>query len=56
MTRGTLILEDGSEFVGTVFGASANTTGEVGKILTAALLLLAVASPFSLSNGNGGLQ
>jgi len=31
MERGTLILEDGSEFNGFVFGASTNTTGEVGK-------------------------
>jgi len=30
MKRGTLILEDGSEFNGFVFGASTNTTGEVG--------------------------
>ncbi|CAF1336207.1 unnamed protein product [Adineta steineri] len=29
MKRGTLILEDGSEFQGYVFGASTNTTGEV---------------------------
>ena len=33
MQRGTLILEDGSEFSGFVFGATTNTTGEVGKIL-----------------------
>ena len=31
MKRGTLILEDGSEFNGFVFGATTNTTGEVGK-------------------------
>jgi len=31
MKRGTLILEDGSEFNGFVFGATKNTTGEVGK-------------------------
>ncbi|CAM2704180.1 unnamed protein product [Rotaria socialis] len=29
MQRGTLILEDGSEFTGFVFGATTNTTGEV---------------------------
>ncbi len=33
MERGTLILEDGSEFDGFVFGARTNTTGEVGKRL-----------------------
>lgn len=31
MQRGTLILEDGSEYHGSVFGAATNTTGEVGK-------------------------
>jgi hypothetical protein len=33
MERGALILEDGSEFDGFVFGARTNTTGEVGKSL-----------------------
>ncbi len=33
MKYGTLILEDGSEFKGIVFGASTNTTGEVGKTI-----------------------
>ncbi len=33
MKYGTLILEDGSEFKGFVFGASTNTTGEVGKTI-----------------------
>jgi carbamoylphosphate synthase small subunit len=33
MTRGTLILEDGSEFNGYVFGATTNTSGEVGKTI-----------------------
>ena len=31
MKQGALILEDGSEYKGFVFGAEANTTGEVGK-------------------------
>jgi carbamoylphosphate synthase small subunit len=56
MKRGTLILEDGSEFVGTFFGATANTTGEVGKMSTADLLFATMPSLFSLSNGHGGLQ
>jgi hypothetical protein len=34
MERGTLILEDGSEFNGFVFGASTNSSGEVGKIIS----------------------
>lgn len=34
MQRGTLILEDGSEFHGFIFGASSNTSGEVGTILS----------------------
>jgi carbamoylphosphate synthase small subunit len=33
MKRGTLILEDDSEFEGFVFGASTNTSGEVGKTI-----------------------
>ena len=33
MKRGTLVLEDGSEFNGIVFGASTNAAGEVGKII-----------------------
>ena len=56
MKRGTLILEDGSEFAGTVFGATANTTGEVGKTVTDHALFATMSSPFSLSNGHGGLQ
>lgn len=31
MERGTLILEDGTEFKGFVFGAATNKTGEVGE-------------------------
>ncbi len=31
MKRGALILEDGSEFPGYLFGALTNATGEVGK-------------------------
>lgn len=32
MKRGTLILEDGSQFSGFVFGAETSTAGEVGKM------------------------
>jgi len=39
MTRGTLILEDGSEFNGFVFGASTNTAGEVGTMILIYLFL-----------------
>jgi carbamoylphosphate synthase small subunit len=42
MKRGTLILEDGSEFNGFVFGASTNTTGEVGKIVYNESLLILI--------------
>jgi carbamoylphosphate synthase small subunit len=34
MNRGTLILKDGTEFDGFVFGASTNTSGEAGKIIS----------------------
>jgi carbamoylphosphate synthase small subunit len=44
MKRGTLILEDGSEFNGFVFGASTNTTGEVGKIVYNDSLLILMCS------------
>lgn len=40
MQRGTLILEDQSEFPGYVFGASTNTTGEVGKLLIINFVLI----------------
>ena len=49
MKRGTLILEDGSEFTGFVFGATTNTTGEVGKILLINLFGIACSS-FCFSN------
>ncbi len=46
MTRGTLILEDGSEFNGFVFGASTNTAGEVGRtiLINFFLFLLTITS------------
>jgi carbamoylphosphate synthase small subunit len=40
MKRGTLILEDGSEFDGIVFGATTNTSGEVGKTILINLFFL----------------
>lgn len=55
MQRGTLILEDQSEFPGYVFGASTNTTGEVGKLLIMDFVLVLGLHLFSLPNGYGGL-
>jgi hypothetical protein len=56
MTRGTLILEDGSEFNGFVFGASTNTAGEVGRtILINFFLFYLLLLLFSLSNWYGRL-
>ncbi len=56
MQRGTLILEDDSEFNGSVFGAATNATGEVGKILLIDLFFCYVfLFLFSLSNWYGRL-
>jgi hypothetical protein len=58
MERGTLILEDGSEFDGFVFGARTNTTGEVGKSLLInffCFLIYLFLLLFSLSNWYGWL-
>ncbi len=56
MERGTLILEDGSEFNGFVFGASTNTAGEVGRtILINFFLFYLLLLLFSLSNWYGRL-
>lgn len=38
MKRGALILEDGTEYGGFVFGAATDTAGEVGRFLRLDLL------------------
>lgn len=57
MKRGTLILEDGTQFSGFVFGAETNTTGEVGKIRTWKIIFLDLFRiSSSVSNWHGRLQ
>jgi hypothetical protein len=55
MQRGSLILEDGSEFQGFVFGSATNTSGEVGKTLLINLYTYLFLLLFSLSNWYGRL-
>jgi hypothetical protein len=54
MKRGTLILEDGSEFNGFVFGATTNTAGEVGRKIIIDFVYVRILL-FSLSNWYGRL-
>lgn len=57
MKRGTLILEDGTQFSGFVFGAETNTTGEVGRIHVWKIILLDPSRmSSSVSNWYGRLQ
>ena len=57
MKRGTLILEDGTQFSGFVFGAETNTTGEVGRRHAWEILLLDRSRlSSSISNWYGRLQ
>ena len=39
MKPARLVLEDGSEFKGTAFGAETSTAGEIGEFVLSALLL-----------------